>query len=143
MGTYKPLSEFINNGHKKGFNPDYTSVSFVPSMDLFGEVSSPSNIMVTEILPNPLSCNTKLCNEFLADMLENNISKPSRLHFEGYVNAWVFSKAAKNCQLPLQQTCLMDQLNHVLSTNTLIRKLFIGTDNINQRNVYRSYYVNK
>ena len=49
VGTYEPLSEFINSAQKQGFNPEYTSVSFVPSFDLFDEVNSPSHIMVTEM----------------------------------------------------------------------------------------------
>lgn len=143
VGTYEPLSEFINSAQKQGFNPEYTSVSFVPSFDLFDEVNSPSNIMVTEIVPNPLNCNDNFCTEFLADMQASNIKKPSRLHFEGYINAMAFSKAAKNCQFPLQQSCLMNELNSLLVTDTLIQKLFINTENNNKRNVYRSYYVNK
>jgi len=93
VGTYEPLSEFINSAQKQGFNPEYTSVSFVPSFDLFDEVNSPSNIMVTEIVPNPLNCNDNFFTEFSADMQASNIKKPSRLHFEGYINAMAFSKA--------------------------------------------------
>lgn len=142
VGTYQPLSEFINSAQKQGFNPEYTSVSFTPSFELIDKVNSPSNIMITEIVPNPLDCNANFCNEFLADMQANNVKKPTRLHFEGYINAMAFSKAAANCQSPLQQLCLMNELNSLLVTDTLIQQLFLNTEN-NKPNVYRSYYMNK
>jgi ABC-type branched-subunit amino acid transport system substrate-binding protein len=143
VGTYAPLGEFINSAHAKNFTPDYTSVSFVPSFDLFDEVTTPSHIMVTEIVPNPLTCNDDFCNEFLADMQANKITKPNRLHFEGYINAMAFSRAAANCKLPLKHSCLMKELNSLLINDKIIKKFFIDTKNKNKRNVYRSYYVNK
>ena len=96
--------------------------SFVPSFDLFDEVTSPSHIMVTEIVPNPLTCSDDFCNEFLADMQASKITKPNRLHFEGYINAMAFSKAAASCKLPLKHSCLMNELNSLL-INDKISKL--------------------
>ncbi len=143
VGTYAQLSEFINSARAKSFAPDYTSVSFVPSSDLFDEVSTPSSIMVTEIVPNPHSCSDDFCNEFLADMQANNITKPNRIHFEGYINAMAFSRAAVRCKSPLKKSCLMKELNSLLIKDKIIKKLFLDIENQNKRNVYRSYYVNK
>jgi hypothetical protein len=76
-------------------------------------------------------------------MLANKITKPNRLHFEGYINAMAFSRAAENCKLPLKRSCLMKELNSLLINDKIIKKLFLDIENQNKRNVYRSYYVNK
>lgn len=141
VGTYQPLAEFINSAQSNNYNPDYTSVSFSASRHLFEKVNANASIMVTEIVPNPMSCDSEFCAEFIKDMQDNAIFSPSRLHFEGYINAMAFSKAARKCQLPLQKKCLLHELNTLALNDPLIKKLFFNSNT--KRNVYRSNYLNK
>lgn len=136
VGTYKPLSEFINRAFEQQFTPHYTSVSFTSSSDLFNRINYPIDVMVTEVLPDYRNCNSYWCHEFSKDIQKHKINNPSRLHFEGYINAVVFSKAAGQCPQPLQRSCLMAQLNNIINNNEEIRSLFINKNN--KRAVYRS-----
>ncbi|WP_244390066.1 ABC transporter substrate-binding protein [Pseudoalteromonas sp. KAN5] len=140
VGTYKPLSEFINNAYEQKFNPDYTSVSFASSSDLFARLKYPSEVMVTEVVPNPHKCNVYWCREFLKDMAVANINKPNRIHFEGYLNAVIFTAAAQRCPLPLQENCLMHHLNIIFSEDQKIHALFINKTDKNKHIVYRSTF---
>lgn len=136
VGTYEPLSEFINRAYEQQFKPHYTSVSFTSSSDLFNKINYPADIMITEVLPENRNCNSYWCHEFSKDMQKNKIKNPSRLHLEGYINAVVFSKAAEQCPQPLQSPCLMAQLNNIINNDGEIRRLFINKNN--KRAVYRS-----
>ena len=138
VGTYKPLSEFINRAYEQQFTPDYTSVSFASSPDLFARIKYPSEVMVTEVVPDPDKCNLYWCHEFLKDMAVANITKPNRIHFEGYLNAVVFTAAAQRCTTPLQRECLMQHLNIIFSEQQKIYALFINKTDKNKHIVYRS-----
>jgi ABC-type branched-subunit amino acid transport system substrate-binding protein len=140
VGTYKPLSEFINIAYEEGFKPDYTSISFASSPDLFSSLKYPTDLMVTEVVPNPAKCESYWCKEFLSDMKDANILKPSRLHFEGYLNAVIFSLAAKNCESPLKAECLMVQLDKTFSQNKEVHELFTYLEKNNKHKVYRSLF---
>ena len=138
VGTYKPLSEFINNAYEQQFSPEYTSVSFASSSDLFARLKYPSEVMVTEVVPNPNTCIVYWCLEFLKDMALANINKPNRIHFEGYLNAVVFTAAAQRCTQPLKHECLMQHLNIIFSEDQKIYALFINKTDKNKHIVYRS-----
>lgn len=140
VGTYKPLSEFINTAYQQGFQPDYTSISFASSSDLFANLKYSTNLMVTEVVPNPLTCKSTWCLEFLKDMKDANITTPNRLHFEGYLNAVLFDLAAKRCQQPLHHLCLMTQLKETFNKNEQLNTLFINKKNVNEHSVYRSFF---
>lgn len=138
VGTYKPLAEFINKAAQQNFSPDYTSVSFASSQDLFARIKQPSKLMVTEVVPNPKECDAYWCREFLKDMAIADIDEPNRLHFEGYLNAMVFSSAAKRCPQPLQRRCLIFQLNRTFSGDKKVNALFVNKTDQNKHIVYRS-----
>ncbi|WP_283709632.1 ABC transporter substrate-binding protein [Pseudoalteromonas prydzensis] len=138
VGTYKPLSEFINNAYEQQFTPEYTSVSFASNSDLLALLKYPSEVMVTEVVPNPHKCSAYWCREFLKDMALANINKPNRIHFEGYLNAMVFTTAAQRCPQPLQHNCLMQRLNIIFSDDKQINALFINKTDKNKHIVYRS-----
>lgn len=140
VGTYKPLSEFINSAYEQQFMPDYTSISFASSNDLFARLKYPSKLMATEVFPNPNKCNAYWCTEFFKDMAAAQVSTPSRLHFEGYLNAMVFSAAAQRCPQPLQHNCLMQRLNIIFSEDKQINALFINKTDKNKHTVYRSVF---
>ncbi len=140
VGTYKPLSVFINTAYEQGYKPDYTSISFAPSSDLFANLKYSTDLMVTEVVPNPFQCKSVWCTEFLKDMKNANVTTPNRLHFEGYLNAVFFSLAAQHCPQPLENTCLMTQLNKSFREDQQLNSLFLDKNSINGHLVYRSFF---
>ncbi|WP_394192983.1 ABC transporter substrate-binding protein [Pseudoalteromonas atlantica] len=140
VGTYSPLSKFINTAYEEGFKPDYTSISFASSPDLFSSLKYPTDLMVTEVVPNPAQCDNSWCKEFLSDMRDKNIDRPTRLHFEGYLNAVIFGIAATSCKSPLEAKCLMSQLDKTFHENKEIHELFTYSGQIDTHKVYRSLF---
>jgi len=140
VGTYQPLAEFINQAHQKSFIVNYTSVSFSSSNELFKRIKNPVKLMVTEVLPDPSTCQNSWCITFLKDMRNAGIDKPNRLLFEGYLNAVAFTVAAQQCSPPLGEDCLKNKLNSLSSSNKQLTALF--NNNKKQHNTgYRSYKV--
>ena len=109
VGTYKPLAHFINLADQQNFKPYFTSVSFVSSNELFARIKQPSKVLVTEVMPKVDGCKQNWCKRFLQSMKQANITKPTRVHLEGYANAFVFYNAAKAC-MPLSNECLLQKL---------------------------------
>lgn len=112
VGTYKPLAHFINLADQQGFKPYYTSVSFVSSNELFARIKQPSKVLVTEVTPRVDGCYEEWCKRFKKTMESVNIHDPTRVHLEGFANAYVFYKAAEACT-PFSRQCLLKQLNIV------------------------------
>ncbi len=112
VGTYKPMAFLINTAAKQGFNPFYSTVSFVSSHELFARIDSelPVKVLVTEVVPNPNDCTEQLCQQFVQDMNQAGYSELEQIQFEGYLNAYVFSQSAKLCGKPLTADCLLKQL---------------------------------
>lgn len=139
VGTYQPLAEFINTGYEQGFKPDYTSVSFVSSFDLYSLIHHPSTIMVTEVVPDPNQCDNSLCKQFRADIKPYNTS-PNRIIFEGYLNAVALVSAAQKCTTPLNNQCLLTELNKLFSDTSEFADLFNNQTNNTDKKIYRSYF---
>ncbi|TMO42985.1 ABC transporter substrate-binding protein [Pseudoalteromonas sp. S4389] len=139
VGTYQPLAEFINTSYEQGFKPDFTSVSFVSSHDLFALVKHPANIMVTEVVPNPNKCENAWCNSFKEDIKPYKVT-PNRIIFEGYLNAAALVEAAKECPTPLNNQCLLIQLNKTFDRDSELAALFSDPDKDKIKKIYRSYY---
>ncbi|MFY8352939.1 ABC transporter substrate-binding protein [Pseudoalteromonas sp. SSM20] len=110
VGTYKPLAHFINLAARQNYNPQFTSVSFVSSEELFSRIKQPSRILVTEVMPTANGCSEEWCKRFLSLMEKAGVDKPSRVHLEGYANAYLFYNAAKGCN-KLTNDCLLLGLN--------------------------------
>lgn len=109
VGTYQPLSLFVNEASRNNIAHTFTSVSFVSSKDLFDAVKEPSEVVVTEVIPDISHCNSTWCQELKQKFEVVGITKPTRIHIEGYLNAHFFSNAAKACPSPLQQECVLAQ----------------------------------
>jgi ABC-type branched-subunit amino acid transport system substrate-binding protein len=109
VGTYEPLAHFINLAAKQEFTPQFTSVSFVSSEQLFSRIKQPSDVLVTEVMPTANRCEEGWCKRFLKMMKSAKIAQPTRVHLEGYANAYVFYKAAKSC-INLTSECLLNAL---------------------------------
>jgi len=110
VGTYKPLSNLINLAHENNFKPYFTSVSFVSSSTLFDSINTPNNVLVTEVLPNPKKCKRPICQQFNLDMKNAGYRETSQIQFEGYLNAYLFHKAANECHSFLTRNCLLTSL---------------------------------
>jgi len=108
VGTYKPLAELINLGYKQGFQPVYSTVSFVSSHDLFQGIEHPSHVLVTQVLPEPVTCELEICKAFVKQAHASGIKDVDPVVFEGYMNAYVFSEVAKRCK-QLTKACFKGQ----------------------------------
>ncbi len=109
VGTYEPLAHFINLAAQQNFTPQFTSVSFVSSDELFSRIKQHSRILVTEVMPTVKGCTEEWCKRFLQTMTKAGILNPTRVHLEGYANAYIFYNAAKNCK-DLTKECLLTEL---------------------------------
>lgn len=106
VGTYQPFAELINKGHRKGFKPFYTTVSFVSSSDLFPLLSESSKVLVTEVVPNIRSCDLNVCEEFRELAKQANISDYGPIEFEGYLNAKFLTGLISSCKDDLNKSCI-------------------------------------
>lgn len=111
VGTYQPFAELINLAFVGGYKPVFTTVSFISSQDLFPLIKQSSDVLVTEVLEDPMTCIKDICQQFIDDMNDLGLTDLDRVQFEGYLNALVFSEAAKQCSLQLTRRCLLAQLS--------------------------------
>ncbi|WP_448565547.1 ABC transporter substrate-binding protein [Thalassotalea ganghwensis] len=111
VGTYRPLAHFINLAAQQNFNPFYVSVSFISSKDLFKWIKVPASVLVTEVFPEPSSCQLAACKQFIVDAKQAAIDSIDQVTFEGYLNAILFTEVAKRCKDKLSQTCFIAELN--------------------------------
>ncbi|QBG37616.1 ABC transporter substrate-binding protein [Litorilituus sediminis] len=138
VGTYQPFTSLINQGFAKGFNPYYSSLSFIASKEVFSELSQPSKILITEVVPNPDSCQWQVCKQFRADMKSAGHNELNRIQFEGYLNALVFAQAAKQCAIELNRECLIAQLEQFSLSNLTMPIQFSANNHQGSQQVYLS-----
>lgn len=139
IGTYEPLAAFINQAHRGGFRGTYTSVSFVSSASLFADITVPAHVMVTEVLPDPNTCHGDICNLFrsLSKTHQQTVTYQS---FEGFVNAYLFSKSLQHCDYTKLSACIATAMPHTLSTDKALQSLLNQQQkSTSQRPVFRSY----
>jgi ABC-type branched-subunit amino acid transport system substrate-binding protein len=139
IGTYKPLAKFINRAQLKGVKADYTSVSFASSHELLSRIKSSQLLMITEVVPNPNICSSKLCKEFRTNMAAYPDVKIDHVLFEGYLNALIFSKAALQCPMAFDDQCILDKLSFIIEYDTDLKELFNLETNKKKLPVFRSY----
>lgn len=139
VGTYEPLAQFILLSQKQNTQFTFTSVSFVSSEDLLKKVSGPSKIMITEVVPSPISCEGRICEQFRRTIKSRSLPLTHAI-FEGYLNALVFSRAAKMCPLPYNTTCTLDALENVINQDLELRHLFEIKPEQKKLPIFRSYH---
>jgi len=110
VGTYEPFSQLINSAYQQGFTPFFTTVSFISSHDLFQRLKQPSNVLVTEVMPDPNTCDDDICLQFIKDMEAQGVVEVDQVLFEGYLNAFVFVEVAKQCGSLLSQRCFLEKM---------------------------------
>ncbi|WP_261594069.1 ABC transporter substrate-binding protein [Pseudoalteromonas holothuriae] len=139
IGTYEPLAKFVKLATNNQQNLEFTSVSFVSSKALFARIKPEQTIMVTEVVPNPILCQAKLCEQFRRLVQRETNLKIDHILFEGYLNALVFSRAAQQCAAQYSQQCLLRKLPWVLEHDSDLKALFKLSDHQKKLPVYRSY----
>ncbi|MDO6444754.1 ABC transporter substrate-binding protein [Colwellia sp. 1_MG-2023] len=110
VGTYEPFAQLINSAYQQNFTPFFTSVSFISSHDLFQRLNQASNVLVTEVMPDPNACYDDICLQFKQDMRAQGIEEVDQILFEGYLNAFVFVEVAKLCGIALSQSCFLENM---------------------------------
>ncbi len=109
IGTYEPMSTLINNMSKTKPDLIYSSVSFVSSDQLTRRISPATKLMVTEVVPEPKTC------QFLECKLFRRLAKQNDVHinhgsFEGFLNAYWLSYALEGCREKQTTECVLQQL---------------------------------
>ena len=110
VGTYEPFAQLINSAHQQNFKPFFTTVSFVSSHELFQRLTQKSDVLVTEVMPDPNTCEEDICIQFIEDMKSQGIENFDQILFEGYLNAFVFAEVAKQCDAILTRSCFLEKL---------------------------------
>jgi ABC-type branched-subunit amino acid transport system substrate-binding protein len=112
VGTYEPFAELINSAAQQNFTPFFTTVSFISSRDLFSRIKQQSNILVSEVMPDPHHCSFAICQKFNRDMKNAGVEQADQVQFEGYLNAYLFVEVAKLCVENLNQACFLEKISH-------------------------------
>lgn len=114
VGTYAPFAELIKVNAENNYTPIYSGVSFVSSYSLYSELknrqSQHSRVLITEVVPNPLNCQSDICHQFREAANKHSIRSPNQVHFEGYLNAKFVTDAIKKCSTPVVKSCLSNEM---------------------------------
>ncbi len=138
IGTYQPFANLVNSAYRQEFKPVFTSFS-VDGKSIFTRLKYPSRVIVTEVIPAPEKCNWQLCQQFITDMKEAGIKKPNRTQLEAYLNAFVFSQAAKKCPVKLTTQCLLQKLESFSFKDNELNINFSADNHQGMQQVYLSF----
>ncbi|MEJ6476141.1 ABC transporter substrate-binding protein [Pseudoalteromonas piscicida] len=139
VGTYTPLSKFINRAMEVGLETQYAAVSFASSNELFARLKGKPKVLVTEVVPDPAVCKGQLCEGFRQSIKQANLSLNEQV-FEGYLNAYLLTSAIQSCALPIQSHCLLSALQQELESDPVIREVFMLQAEQKKLPVYRSFF---
>jgi len=143
IGTYEPMAKLIKNVIRMKPNLIYSSVSFVSSDQLIKRIPESAKVLISEVVPNPMSCEFKECRLF------RTLAEKKGVHinhgvFEGYLNAHWLTSALKNCQSQNRQPCISQVLQQEetellgkkrqfnLDNRQLLNEVFATTQNLPQ-----------
>ena len=113
VGTYLPFSRLINLAHQQNIKPYFSSLSFVSSADVFARLDYPSKVIISEVMPEPNTCQVSFCQQFLADMNKAGVEQTDGIQFEGYFNAYVLTNVIRQCGKNLTRSCLLKKLSNL------------------------------
>lgn len=139
VGTYNPLAELINSAYKKQFTPIFTTVSFISSQDLFKLIEQPSKIVVTEVMPDPKTCQYEYCFQFIKDMAAIGIKEFDRIQLEGYLNAHLFTQVASLCS-SITPSCFLNKIQHFNMNSLGLKVEYSPTDHQGLDEVYLNFF---
>ncbi len=142
-GTYKPFAELINMAASQDFNPLFTSVSFVSSHDLFQRLKHTSRVLITEVMPDPQTCQSSICRQFIDDMKLAGVDEPDQVQFEGYMNAYVFTQTAQRCKTALTRQCFINEIKQLNLQLDVMNVAFTPANHQGLNQVYLNFYHDK
>lgn len=95
VGAYAPCAKFIRLGREVGLQSLFLNVSFVGSSALARELGpKPAEVLVTQVVPDPLDKRLLLIRDYLADLRQlAPKATPSFSSLEGYVAARILLRA--------------------------------------------------
>ncbi|OKY24837.1 MULTISPECIES: ABC transporter substrate-binding protein [Thalassotalea] len=140
VGTYKPLSTLINQAYEQDFTPFFSSVSFISSADLFPLLKYHSDVLITEVFPDPKDCKKAYCRQFVEDMNAAGYSDLDRIQLEGYMNGYLFTQVAKQCINTMTPTCFLNEIQNFSSQQLDIKIEFSPLEHQGLNNVYLNIY---
>lgn len=109
IGPYEPMSALINQTFQHKSDLVYSSVSFVSSSQLIKRIPKQTKLFVTEVVPNPNSCQFAQCQQF-RKLAEKHSVAINHTTFEGYLNAYWLASALKACNANNNTQCITEQL---------------------------------
>lgn len=112
VGTYQPFIRLINLAYQQQLDILFTTLSFIGSHNVLNKIPARSKVLISEVMPDPKSCQWQLCQQFKVDMNSAGYTELNRVQLEGYMNAFVFSQVAKQCKKRLTQQCLLKEFKH-------------------------------
>jgi ABC-type branched-subunit amino acid transport system substrate-binding protein len=139
VGTYEPFITLINQLDGLNHHPIYSSVSFVSSQVLFQKIPQQAKVLITEVMPEPFSCDWMLCKAFQVAATKAKLDNVNRVHFEGFVNAFYLASAINQCHSEPNSTCI----KKALEQTTLPWEGQNMTLDANTRQLLNSVYLNK
>ncbi len=139
VGTHQPFLSLINLVQEKKLDMVFSSLSFIGSHSILSKLSTHSKVVLTEVVPEPLSCTWKLCTQFISDMQTAGYSHFNRIQLEGYLNAFVFSQAAKRCTGKLTRQCLTKELQHYKHQDKTLNISFSPENHQGLQSTYLSF----
>jgi ABC-type branched-subunit amino acid transport system substrate-binding protein len=109
IGTYQPMATMVNQVYPESPNLIFASASFVSSDQLVRRIPEKVKLLVTEVVPNPVECRYRECEEFvtLAAQQKTHINHGV---FEGYLNAKWLASALLACVPQVSQLCVEEKL---------------------------------
>ncbi len=110
VGTYKPLAEAISFGRRKGYKPQYATVSFAGLHQLSGLLDKEDKVMATMVVPNPTDTKWLLVREYQRLMIQQATDPLSDVGLEGFAAGTLLGQALKLCPLPVKRPCLLEKL---------------------------------
>ena len=113
VGTYLPFSRLINIGYEQNIKPYFSSLSFVSSADVFARLHYPSKVIISEVMPNPDTCQVTFCLQFISDMNKAGIKQTDSIQFEGYFNAYVLTNVMRQCGKDITRSCLLKKMSNL------------------------------
>lgn len=139
VGTYQPFIHLINLAHLQGLDILFTSLSFIGSHNLMGQIPLSSKVILSEVMPDPKACDWQLCQQFIMDMKREGYTKLNRIQLEGYLNAFVFTQVAKQCHKDLNRQCLLSQFSQFNYQDNALKISFNSENNQGLQQVYFSF----
>jgi hypothetical protein len=112
IGAYAPCAKFIRLCRDSDLNPLFLNVSFVGSRWLATVLGSTNaQILVTQVVPDPLDDSVPIAGEYRADLKAMNSSASASFgDFEGYIAARVMTLALEKIQGAPTRETIVDAL---------------------------------